>query len=80
MHNDILSSIDGKVTALILIEHSAAFDTIDHTIRLRRLGEWFGVSGKAFDGFKSYLTGRSQRIKLCDYLSSSLSESPKGQL
>ena len=71
IHNDILSSMDdGRVTALTLLELSAAFDTVDHTILLRRLGNWFGVSGKALDWFKSYLTGRSQRIKLGNCLSS----------
>ena len=61
---------DGRVTALTLLDLSAAFDTIDHTILPRRLGNWFGVSGKALDWFKSYLTGRSQRIKLGNCLSS----------
>ena len=61
---------DGRVTALILRNLSAAFDTIDHIILLRRLGNWFGVSGKALDWFKSYLTSRSQRIKLGNCLSS----------
>ena len=71
IHNDILSSMDdGRVTALTLLDLSAAFDTIDHTILRRRLGNWFGVSGKAMDWFKSYLTGRSQRIKLGNCLSS----------
>ena len=71
IHNVILSSMDdGRVTALTLLDLSAAFDTIDHTILLRRLGNWFGVSGKALDWFKSYLTGRSQRIKLGNCLSS----------
>ena len=71
IHNDILSSMDdGRATALTLLGLSAAFDTIDHTIFLRRLGDWFGVSGKAPDWFKSYLTGRSQRIKLGNCLSS----------
>ena len=49
---------------------SAAFDTIDHTILLRRLDDWFGVTGKALDWFESYLTGRCQRIRLGDCLSS----------
>ena len=71
IHNDILSLIDdGRVTALTLLDLSAAFDTIDHTILLRRLDDWFGVSGKALDWFKSYMTGRSQRIKLGNCLSS----------
>ena len=61
---------DGKVTALTLLDLSAAFDTIDHTILLRRLDDWFGVSRKALDWFKSYLTGGRQRIKLGNCLSS----------
>ena len=61
---------DGRVTALTLLDLSAALDTIDHTILLRRLGNWFAVSGKALDWFKSYLTGRSKRIKLGNCLSS----------
>ena len=60
---------DGRVTAFTLLDLSAAVDTIDHTILLRRLGNWFGVSGKALDWFKSYLTSRSQRIKLDNCLS-----------
>ena len=71
IHNNILASMDaGKVTALTLLDLSAAFDTIDHTILLRRLDNWFGVTGKALDWFKSYLTGRCQRIRLGDCLSS----------
>ena len=71
IHNDILASIDAsKVTGLTLLDLSAAFDTIDHTILLRRLDDWFGVTEKALDWFKSYLTGRCQRIKLGDCLSS----------
>ena len=70
VHNNILSSMDdGRVTALTRLDLSAAFDPIDHTILLSRLGNWFGVSGKALDWFKSYLTGRSQRIKLGNCLS-----------
>ena len=37
---------------------------------MRRLDDWFGVTGKALDWFRSYLTGRCQRIELGDCLSS----------
>ena len=61
---------DSEVTALTLLDLSAAFDTIDHTILLSRLDHWFGVSGKVLEWFKSYLTDRSQGIKLGNSLSS----------
>ena len=71
IHNDILSSMDnGNVTALTSLDLSAVCDTIDHTIPLSRLNEWFRVTGKVLDWFKSYPTGRCQRIKLRDCLSS----------
>ena len=71
IHNDItLSREAGKATALTLLDLSAAFDTIDHTILLRRLDYWFGVTGKALNWFKIYVTERCQKAKLGDCLSS----------
>ena len=62
----------GKVTALTLLDLSAALDTIDHTILLGRLDEWFGVTGKSLNWFKWYMPGRCWRVKLAldDCLSS----------
>ena len=66
LNNDILSSVDnGKFTALTMLDLSAAFATINHTIPLRRLNEWLRVTGKAIDWFMSYLTGRCQRLGDC---------------
>ena len=52
IHNDIPALMDaGKVTALTSLDLSAALDTIDHTILLRRLDDWFRVTGKALNWF-----------------------------
>ena len=61
VHNDIVRAIDdGKVTALVLLDLSSAFDTVDHDILLRVLEERFGVNGVPLSRFRSYLTGREQ--------------------
>jgi hypothetical protein len=61
--NDILSENDkGKVTALVLLDLSAAFDTVDHEILLSRLESDVGVSDVALSWFRSYLSGRSQAV------------------
>ena len=40
----------GRVTALTLLDLSAAFDTIDHLTLISRLSSWYGISGTALAG------------------------------
>ena len=75
VHNDISISLDsGRSVLLIMLDLSAAFDTIDHTILLNRLNTQFGMEGGTLAWFKNYLSGRSQ-IVTCNN-----SESPPSKL
>ena len=65
VHNDILRAIDnGGCVILLLLDLSAAFDTVDHAILLSRLRDRFGVSGTALAWFQSYLSDRSQFVSI----------------
>jgi len=65
VYNDISLNMDtGKVTALTLLDLSAAFDTIDYAILLDRLSDWYGISGTAFTGISSFLINRFQSIQI----------------
>ena len=59
----------GSVTALTLLDLSAAFDTIDHTILLDRLKVCYGISELALGWFQSYLSGRTHSVKVGNTLS-----------
>ena len=52
----------GQCVLLILLDLSAAFDTIDHGILLERLVRYVGVTGSALQWFKDYLTDRKQNV------------------
>ena len=68
--NDIhLSLSRGEATALVLLDLLAAFDTIDHSILLGSLLDWFGVGGSALKWFSSYLTECYQSVKIGSTLS-----------
>ena len=59
-----------EITALVLLDLSKAFDSIDHSLLLTNLRS-LGVSSSAVDWFNSYLSGRTQIV----HIGSTLSES-----
>ena len=70
IQNDILLNMaKGSVTALTLLDLSAALDTIDHTILLDRLNVYYGISELVLGWFKSYLSGRTHSVKVGSTLS-----------
>ena len=61
MLSDIIQAVDnGDPAALVLVDMSAAFDTVDHSILLRRLHLTFGIDDTAHGWFQSYLSSRKQ--------------------
>ena len=68
--SDILSSVDkGQISLLALLDVSAAFDTVDHSILLDRLSISFGLTGSAFDWMRSFIVGRTQTVHYCGSVS-----------
>jgi hypothetical protein len=68
--NDLLIATDEKkATVVMLLDLSAAFDTVDHGLLLRILKKEIGLRGNALQWFESFLTGRAQRIRLGHYVS-----------
>ena len=73
--SDILSDVDRRdFAALVLLELSAAFDTVDHDILLQRLQTSFGIVGAALKWFHSVVPNQSYPVRslwhgLIDYSS-----------
>ena len=55
IRNDALTAADkGTVTIVVLLDYSAAFDTVDHQVMLQVLETKYGISGSALEWHRSY--------------------------
>jgi hypothetical protein len=63
VQDDLLRAVDSQGGAiLVLLDLSAAFDTLDHRLLIQALDQRIGIRGSALDWCKSYLQGRQQRV------------------
>ena len=61
--NDILWNMDRQlVTSIVILDLSAAFDTVDHDLLLDILEARFGITGTARKWYESYLKPRRFRV------------------
>ena len=61
--NGIITSIDrGQCTILASLDLSAAFDTVDHDIFLKRIHSVYGICGIALSWFKMFLQNRQYKV------------------
>jgi len=69
--NDVLKCLDnGKAVIMVLLDMSAAFDTVDHHILLQRLNCRFGIGGTVNRWFASYLCDRTTKVTVKNNFSS----------
>jgi len=60
LYNDLLVAADGgQMSALCLLDVTAAFDTVVHTLLLDRLARQFRLRENVLEWFRSYLSDRT---------------------
>ena len=82
--NDVLVGVDSRNGVIVLlIDLSAAFDTVDHRKLLNILATELHIAGTALKWFKSFLTGRTQSVFIDSHMSETLELSfgvPQGSI
>ena len=67
VHNDITQAMDQhQLTLLVMLDNSAAFDTVQHDTLFTTLLERFNICGQPLAWLQSYLSQRTQRVLIED--------------
>ena len=62
---DILENMDNQcVTGILLLDPSAAFDTVSKDILINHLHHWFGINGTPLAWINDYLSNCTQKVKM----------------
>ena len=65
IQTDLLQCLDHKQCCfLVLLDLSAAFDTVNHAILIERWADRFGIRDNASEWIKSYLSGRTNCVTI----------------
>jgi len=68
--SELFSSMDEqRVSLLALLDMSAAFDCVNHSLLLKKLSSNYGISNTVLSWFESYLLDRTQQTLFVDKLS-----------
>ena len=60
----LLASDSGKLSLLLSLGFSSAFDTVNHSLLLQHLNSFFGISGSSLSWLTSYLSNRSSAVSI----------------
>ena len=74
IQNDTLMMIDNRSHAvLMMLDLSAAFDTVNHAVLIKKLKNFYGLGGNIIKWIESYLNKRSFKVSVNDKYSESCS-------
>ena len=72
LYNDILWAMEKQnITMVIILDLSAAFDTVDHEVLLEIMEQHFGFTDTTLEWLDEYLRPRCFKICMCDSYSTS---------
>ena len=62
--NDLLIASKENKATVVMLDLSAAFETVDHNVLISILENEIGITGSALKWFRSFISGRCQKVKI----------------